>query len=184
MSIFLTADCHFNHPKSVTMQNRGVYDDMTDHDEGLMDLINTTVGRHDVLHIVGDFAFKQARRYRQQIRCKNVFLVRGNHDRYEDSMKAFGDAPWRRILKLETDKKRAVLDHFPQAYWHNCHRGWFHFYGHVHGQKEKIMTDAFPQRRSLDVGVDNAFHYFNEHRPFSEAEVLEILKDRTGHDNH
>src|SRR5690606_34232073 len=130
------------------------------------------------LIIIGDFAFSEAPRWRRYIRAKRCWFIRGNHDRYQDSVRAFGEAPWRRILKIR--KENVVLDHFPQTYWHNCHRGYYHAYGHVHGRKEDLLDAAFPERRSMDVGVDNAYRLLGEHRPFSAEEFFEFLKDRKG----
>jgi hypothetical protein len=52
----------------------------------------------------------------------------------------------------------------------------------MHRQREATLDVAFPGRRSMDVGVDNAKHLLGEYRPFSEDEVLEILLKRPGHD--
>lgn len=179
--IYLTADTHFNHKHSCTLPSRSVYATPDEHDAVLLENINSLVGRGDELVIIGDFAFSKAQRFRTLIRARRCWFIRGNHDRYEDSIKAFGEAPWRRVMRILGTN--VVLDHFPQAYWHNCHRGFYHAYGHTHARKEPILDAMIPERRSMDVGVDNAYRLLGEHRPFSAEEFFYLLKDRKGHDN-
>jgi len=50
--------------------------------------------------------------------------------------------------------------------------------------EETLLKDvsAFaPKRRSLDVGVDNAFRVFGEYRPLSFSEIAEYFETRPGH---
>jgi len=54
-------------------------------------------------------------------------------------------------------------------------------YGHCHFQREAYLDGIWPERRSMDVGVDSARHHLGEFRPFSEDEVVQILGQRKGH---
>lgn len=53
-------------------------------DSAIVDAINDRVSMTDTLYILGDFSFKMtaadARRLRSKIVCKDVHLLRGNHD--------------------------------------------------------------------------------------------------------
>ena len=50
----------------------------------IVDAVNERVSMTDTLYILGDFSFKitgaDARRLRGKIVCKDVHLLRGNHD--------------------------------------------------------------------------------------------------------
>jgi hypothetical protein len=46
---------------------------------------------------------------------------------------------------------------------------------------EDYLDSMWPERRSMDVGVDNAFRIFGEYRPFSEYDILNLLSTRKGH---
>src|SRR6188508_996794 len=54
------------------------------HDEALLEAINVRVAAEDTLWVVGDFCRggrAEAARHRDRIRCRDVRLVWGNHDR-------------------------------------------------------------------------------------------------------
>ncbi|MHC4703104.1 MAG: hypothetical protein ACYTFQ_21265 [Planctomycetota bacterium] len=156
-----------------------------DHDHHLIGAINCTVKPEDELHILGDFA-ELPGKYRAMIKCKHVFLTRGNHDPVMKSRNVFGDIPWMRIVKLrgEEGSLKCVLSHAPQLFWIGSHRGWGHLYGHVHGQREAWMDIHLGrERRSLDVGVDHVREEFGDYFPLDEHELYAMLTSRQGHDN-
>ena len=156
-----------------------------DHDHHLIGAINCTVREEDELYILGDFS-QEPGKYRAMIDCKHVYLIRGNHDPVQKSRTVFGDLPWMRTVRLrcDGDSLRAVLCHFPLAYWDGSHKGWAHLHGHVHGQREATLDRAFGTfRRSLDVGVDAIRSEFGDYFPLDEQELYCILSNREGHDN-
>lgn len=73
-----------------------------------------------------------------------------------------------------------VLSHYVQAVWNQSHRGAWMLYGHSHASAESWLDAAMPGRRSIDVGVDNAYRVLGEYRPFSFDELNEILSGRPG----
>lgn len=48
--------------------------------------------------------------------------------------------------------------------------------------REDYLDNIWPDRRSMDVGMDVAYDMFGEFRPFSELEVYSRLIARKGHD--
>lgn len=178
---FFTADTHFGHEAVVTKMGRDTFRSIEEHDEEILDNINRMVGRTDQLYIIGDFAWQSAPKYRQRIRCKHVVLIRGNHDRPTPSKHAFGGAI-HDMLTVKFQETRAVLCHYPMAYWDKSHYGSIHLYGHMHGQREDDLNILFPYRRAMDVGVDQIYREFGQYRPISEDEVLELLACQIGHD--
>lgn len=153
-------------------------------DSYLLDGINSIVGQNDTLYHLGDFCFgpkhdyyNVAKRYRDRIACRNVHLIWGNHD-------GFSIRPlFTSAMDMNTasvDKQSIVLCHYCLATWNKAHRGVWHFYGHSHTNLEEWANKAMPGRRSMDVGVDNAFKILGEYRPFSFNELKEIMDKKSG----
>jgi len=154
------------------------------HDDYLIDQINAVVKPGDTLWILGDVCFgpwsklrEHAAHFREQIECKTVYLIWGNHDRS-------AIAPV--FAKCYPEFNRSIegipmhLHHTAQAVWYDSHRGGWNLYGHSHGTAEEYLDKILPGRRSIDVGVDNAFKVLGEYRPFSLDELLGIMNKRPG----
>jgi calcineurin-like phosphoesterase family protein len=174
---FFTADTHFGHGTIADLRG---FADTEEHDARILAWINMMVSKRDELFILGDFAWKNPGKYRSQIQCQHVRLVKGNHDKPMANRNVFGETP--EILRTKIRDVRTVLSHYPQAHWDGSHRGAFHLYGHTHATKEAHLDAAFPGRRSIDVGIDNAMRLLFMPRPFSEVELYILLSARPGHD--
>lgn len=188
---YFTADTHFAHEGIITMMarvgaNGALYNSIEDHDREVIACINRTVSRDDELYILGDFAWKTPGKYRSQIHAK-CFMVMGNHDRPEKTRNVFGEVPMVRTVKIfnkaRTDSMKAVCCHYPMAYWDKSHHGEPHLYGHCHGQREAYLDALEPQRRAMDVGLDNVFRLYGEYRPLAEWEIFDYMARRSGHDD-
>jgi calcineurin-like phosphoesterase family protein len=164
-----------------------LFPSVEEHDAHLLGAINCTVGVNDELYILGDFSDKPGK-YRAQIKCKHVFLIRGNHDPVEKSRNVFGEIPFQRVIKLRDSRgvgrsMYCVLSHAPQAFWFGSHKGWAHLYGHVHGQREDYLDLALGvERRSMDVGVDSLRQKYGDYFPLDEEALCAIFTMRQGHD--
>lgn len=189
---FFTADTHFGHYGIVRMMGRvnplgALMASEEEHDNYIIENINAVVDRSDELYILGDFAFDNPQKYRQRIRCKHVKLVLGNHDRKEKSLNTFGETPeivrTRAYNRSRSDFIKLYLCHYPTMYWDGSHRGWGHLYGHCHGQREAYLDELEPQRRAMDIGLDNVHRLINCYRPLAEFEVYDLLAKRSGHDD-
>jgi calcineurin-like phosphoesterase family protein len=170
------------------------------HDDYLIDRINETVGENDTLWHLGDFCFGPRNRLeefawnlRKRIRCKNIFLCWGNHDRS-------GIAPiFTRTYQeftLNENGQRIRCAHEAKLVFYHSHRGAWHLYGHSHTsadvQIEEFLAkaaeegwehrfiDSLKDRRALDVGVDNAFRLLGEYRPFSFDDIRGYMEKKTG----
>ena len=153
-------------------------------DERLIESINGSVGRDDILWHLGDFCwgksrepFATARRYRAAINCRNVFLVVGNHDR-EEAWAAFDECHHYREIKV--GPKQIVLSHYAHSFWNRSHYGSWMLYGHAHSTAEGWLDAHMPGRLSMDVGVDNVARLTGEYRPISTEEISAIFANRTG----
>lgn len=173
---WFTADTHFG--SGLISKLRG-YPSVKAHDESLLAAINDSVLREDELIILGDFGEKPAH-YRMRIKCKTIRFIMGNHDKNQQSIQVFGQVF--RQWSTKVCGHKTYLSHYPHAYWDKSHNGSFHLYGHTHGYKEEILDGFFPERRSMDVGMDNAFRLTGLHRPFNEEEIYNYLIAREGHE--
>jgi calcineurin-like phosphoesterase family protein len=148
MTTFFTADSHFGHSGIIGMCGRP-YADIEAHDRGLVDAWNAVVGPDDVVHHLGDFAYRcPPQRVRQLFDQLNGTkrLILGNHDHKGPTLQL----PWASIDQLtETtvDGQVIVMCHYGLRTWRNMRRGALMLYGHSHGNLPG-------NRQSCDVGVD------------------------------
>lgn len=184
MRRWFTADPHFHHEAVMRMTLRP-FATIHEHDEHLLDHINTHVQYGDELWIVGDVAWYDPTNILKRIRCPNKHLVWGNHDR-ANFAKHFTSCQDTAIVKLVPGGQRnteVFLSHYAHAYWPQSYTGRMHLYGHTHAEREDTLDEIWPTRRAGDCGVDNAKRLLGEYRPFSDQEVLDIWGTRPGHDH-
>lgn len=186
MGWYAISDLHYSHPKILEITPRGrTFSSIDEHDEVIIENINRRVNRGDTLKILGDVSFyKHPRTVRQKLICKNIEVCVGNHDRRRQLEEAFGKGRVYdiRVTKFSS-KEKVILCHYPILYYPSSHYNAYHLYGHLHSVRENYIDRLFPERRSMDVGVDNYFRLFGEYKPFSEDEILDLLSHRKGHDN-
>lgn len=149
-------------------------------DDALIEGINKTVGENDTLWHLGDFCFaskneyyQKARELRERINCKHVNIIWGNHDNrvIADLFENNFD-----LHSIRIGKQLVVLCHYAMAIWDRSHHGSWHLYGHSHSCAENRLDQLFPGRRSMDVGVDNAYKILGEYRPFAFDEIQTCLQ--------
>ena len=181
--IYFTSDTHFG-CEMLVENSRTEFGNLEEHDNHLIDRINSKVGRDDRLYILGDWCREKPGRYRPRLRCKNLFFILGNHDKEAKIRPCFGGNVWyAKAVKLACGNK-VVCSHHPQAFWDGSHKGWYHAYGHLHYNRkyEAMMDLGLPGRRSMDVGVDAARILLGDYEPFSEEEFMAFLGGQKGHD--
>lgn len=139
------------------------------HDNTIINNINKQVHVDDRLWLLGDFSFhqyEQARRYREAIKCKNVHLIWGNHDK--TSIAPLFSSRTDLVCPSFSGGQLIALCHYPMRSWNKSHKGSWHLYGHVHGN-----LPPEPHMLSLDVGVDT-----HDFRPWSYQEVYDYMQPR------
>jgi len=171
MTIYFTSDFHFGHENIIRLVGRP-FSNLEEMHGSLIRSVNARVGENDELYVLGDFSFKlkqaQAWAIRDEIKCKNVHLVCGNHDCGwvgTDAFKSVSD-----YRELKTDKGKIVLCHYPFASWNGMRRGAIHLHGHIHSNGTYNLNNLAERKRILDVGVDA-----NEYRPVSLEEVFGMM---------
>lgn len=190
MNIWFTADTHFGNPSIAKLcpQRYNTQGEYTD--EMMIASWNATVGKNDIIFVLGDFCF--AKDPTQYIKKLNGYikLIPGNHDEFikpryykkwskqqiyhelhkGDNLK-FEILP--QYYELKYKKNKFILCHYPIAHWNGADKGSIHLYGHVHGVF-KLSGKA------LDVGVDTMWNNHSVLTPYGIDEIMKMLEDEEG----
>lgn len=194
--LYFTSDLHLGHDRALEFSGRH-FDTIDQMNATLIHNLNACVDKNDELWILGDFAYKvdrqQVRIFRDQIECRKVHLVMGNHDLDYAQDHIFQSV--QSYKELKTPYGKVVLFHYPILEWSAAHYGSIHLHGHIHStgkyneeNLQKFQKDRFPEGhgakhpeqhlRIYDVGVDA-----NEYRPIGLddiAEKMNIKPDSSG----
>jgi calcineurin-like phosphoesterase family protein len=189
--VYFTSDTHYNHKNicrgvSEWDGSRGTRDFETLYKMNavLVDSINQIVREDDILIHLGDWSFggiESIADFRNQLVCKNIHLVLGNHDHHiannkddvQDLFSSVHQYCYLTIVEqaiskgLPAQKHRFILSHFPIASWQDMGQGVMHLHGHVHLPKGQRVGPG----KMMDVGVDG-----NDLNPIPLNEVLAIMK--------
>ena len=174
--IFFTSDLHLGHRAVIEMNHRP-FSDIDEMNKTLIDNINCKVKQDDTLYILGDLSFRiplsQANEFIQQIRCKNKYLLIGNHDKNYDESLFKGMYDFKKVTLISKNGLNydISLMHYPMMEWPRSRHGSLHFHGHIHSSENaynREMKESGILR--YDVGVD-ANHY----KPVSLDEILEYM---------
>ena len=170
-----------------SLSNLRVSDESVDRmNHALVANINARVRPNDTLWCLGDWAFgrgedyyRNARWFRDQIQCRTVHLVWGNHDdrKIRDLFSSTHDQ-----TQIRDSGVRLTLNHYPMLTWNGQHHTSIaepniHLYGHVHAVYQNA-PELNPVRDShawpaLDVGFDG-----HDYQVWSIEEILESMRPR------
>ena len=189
--LWFTSDTHYNHANicsattkwtdPVTCREFKSLEHMNAH---LIGNINEVVGQDDILFHLGDWSFggfEQIEIFRNQIVCKNVHIITGNHDHHIENDREGCQSLFSSVNKYLNlvvkwnvgtplmDEARFALMHFPIASWDNMARGAIHLHGHVHFEPRLRIGAG----KMMDVGVDGNGLY-----PIQMSEVLRLMKNQ------
>ena len=199
-NIYFTSDTHYGHSNIVRgttnwkeelneigshrMSSLRNFDTLEEHNQAIVDGINKTVGEDDILYHLGDWSFGgfiNIWNFREQINCKNIHLILGNHDEHIVKNKSVDGKPnaqdlfssVQSVLTVRSMGYSIFLSHYAHRVWDKSHKGYIHLYGHSHDSLEYIEYG-----KSMDVGVESAIRLFGEYRPFSIKEIINIMDKR------
>ena len=79
-NIFFISDLHFGHKNLIHWRMPGVFKDIEEHDEWLIEQINSVVTQRDVLWILGDIAWNSQALKKVSKLQGSKHLILGNHD--------------------------------------------------------------------------------------------------------
>jgi calcineurin-like phosphoesterase family protein len=144
--------------------------------------INSTVLSEDWLVFLGDWSFggeENIKKFREQINCQNIIFILGNHDshivnkeKYRNLFSSVHSYLELSVSSGELGKITYNLLHFPMSIWNKGHHNRIHLHGHCHSSYQGLG-------KILDVGIDNAIKVLGSYRPFSQHEVIDLLKDKS-----
>ncbi len=175
---YFSSDFHFGHFNIMKYCNRP-FSSVQEMDETIINNLNEIILPNDTLFCLGDFSMKNpngVQSYRDRINCKNIVLIRGNHDPKSNNRphpalyKAFNGV-WD-MLQIKRDyngqPQDIVMCHYAMRTWNKSHYGSISLYGHSHGT---LFDD--PNLLSMDVGVD--CHNF---KPITLDQIMEHIKKK------
>jgi len=192
--IWFTADLHFGHAGVRVHQDARFQEtrDLADMDAMLIGAVNYWVQPNDTLYHLGDFCWQASRagHYRARLKVRELHFIRGNHD--ASSLRRHGsslnDLLYRRFTVAtahgNTDRIRIRMSHEPMLSWRGMQKGSIHLYGHSHGKFEEKLDSLWPNRRAMDVGIDNIHRLIGRWRPISIDEVYARLMHRPLEERH
>ena len=176
--IFFTSDSHYAHKNIV----RGVsnwssksgcrdFDSLEEHNNAIVDGINSTVGERDILYHLGDWSFggvDKVSEFSNQIKCREIHLIYGNHDGNIRRDRKLRDDHFTSVKDFDTlfiGKQQIVMCHYALQVWENNHRGAIMLHGHSHNS-----LDHSGDGRILDVCVEG-----HNYKPWHLDEILEYM---------
>jgi len=199
-NVYFTSDTHYGHKNIVRGtsewevneggQRTRDFDTMEEHNETLVKGINALVKEDDELWHLGDWSFgghANIKVFRDQLNCKNINLVFGNHDQNIEPYgsvyrKCFSSVQYVKQLSFKIDsmksgkygKTNIFLSHYSHQVWDKHHHGALHLFGHSHGTLKGMG-------KSMDVGVDT-----NNYYPYHLDEIIDIMRGKEIHnlDHH
>lgn len=178
--VYFTSDLHLCHNKEFLYGPRG-FTNPDDMNEMIIKNINETVGQEDILYILGDLMLSNTDKgieYMNKIICKDIRLIRGNHDtndrieRYKNEIPNITSIEFSTLFKYS--KIMFYLSHYPSVTRQPDDlpnkQGIINLYGHTH-QENMFYNDNFYM---YHVGMDS-----NNLRPISIDKIMiDINKEK------
>lgn len=193
--IYLTSDTHYNHSHlclgvSGWDDKSGCrnFQNLEEMNSTITENINSIVKENDILWHLGDFAMGQKKfwpDFRNSIKCKNIYLLAGNHCPDYNKLgyhwffkEIFGKKGEYTILHRKIAGKEFCMSHFPVLSWDNKNKDSIMVHGHCHNSMSKWICNHMNNSKIMDVGIDA----HPEFRPYHVDEVLQIMAQKTGDD--
>lgn len=178
MNIWFTADTHFGWKRIGC--NLRKFESIEEHDRIILDNMHSKIKKNDIVYILGDFSEKPEK-YRNKLPKADYRFIIGNHDNSNIVKDYFGKMVYeQKTITIRSDI--IFLSHYPTIFWNGSHHGSYSLYGHVHSAREEWIDQLIPERKSMDVGVDNYKRLYGEFGIFNWEEIKDQLKNRKGHD--
>lgn len=148
MTVWFTADTHFNHAGALSLYRRP-FASVADMNAALEARWNAVVDQGDEVWHLGDFALRMGSEDAAALLDRlhgRKHLVTGNNDP-PALVGLHGWASRQAYAELEQDGVRLVLCHYAFRTWNGMAKGALNLHGHSHGRLK-------PLPRQFDVGVD------------------------------
>ena len=144
--------------------------------ETIVSNINSVVAEDDWLIHLGDWSFggiENIDAFRDQIACKNIVLILGNHDHHIEADKFRIRTAFTHVAhyeELSVNEHKFILCHYPIISWNGMRKNTHMLHGHQHLKGDAILG----QGKRMDIGIDGS----KEFRPYHVEEIVDLLKDR------
>ena len=139
---FYISDWHYGHDNIIAFDNRP-FKNVDEMNKVLVENWNSVVSSGDIVYVLGDMFWCNLNISLPILNGLNgqKFLIKGNHDRCNDSrfLKKFVKVT--EYLEVDDDGRKIVLCHYPIPCFKNHFYGWYHLYGHVHSSFEWNMME-------------------------------------------
>jgi calcineurin-like phosphoesterase family protein len=177
MKTFVTSDQHWGHSNIIMLSAWRSFKDVDHMNEHMVEAWNKRVGPEDTVYHLGDIFWHKDVALKILPRLNgNIKLILGNHDWWWDELGVFEKIQVEKKIEIipprtrvNINKTKIWLDHYPLRCWEGSFNGAMHLYGHVHNT---IDSERLP--RSMDISVDAAGY-----EPWTLEEVWETLsKDK------
>lgn len=165
-NVWFIADTHFAHHKILKhcggrKEMLGI-EEVWQHDDALVELWNSLIGKKDAVYIVGDFSFGN-KIYTEKLLQRlhgEKHLILGNHDKsaqklpnYFCSISQIKEVIFKASVYPFLREDFAVqLCHYPMLTWNRKTYGTCMVHGHCHGRIDDINAESTDLR--IDVGLD------------------------------
>lgn len=170
MRRFVVADLHFKHSKIITYNNRP-FKNVKEMDEELIKLWNSTVGKKDIVYILGDFTLVgQLDIIAEYLNALNgtKVLVKGNHDVRKP--KEYLECGFYEVSsKPMMVEPGVILMHEPFKNLSFIEPNYIYFFGHVHNNR--VEMDRYPN--CMCVSVERI-----DYRPINLDSCITIMRTR------
>lgn len=139
---FYIADWHYSHANCIAFDNRP-FKNVDEMNAALIERWNKVVSAEDIVYVLGDMFWCKTSEAISVLDKLNgqKFLIKGNHDRCNDSTFAKKFVKIADYLEIDDDNRKVVLCHYPIPCFKNHFYGWYHLYGHVHTSFEYNMME-------------------------------------------
>lgn len=183
------------------------FETVEEHNQKLVDNINNTVGKDDILFCLGDWSFgnykdgenvSNIQKFREQLQVKEIHLVYGNHDTEIRSSKELQSlftsvqdylelqiSEFSTIQGIKAFKQHICMSHYAMRVWNKSFHGSWMLYGHSHGSLDEFTPiTANPQWIGDQYYIksyrtmDVGFDCHKGFKPYSYAEIKEIMSQR------
>jgi len=155
MNIWFWSDTHLGHWNIVKYCSRP-FSTLKEMDSTIIKNFNERVDENDLVFFLGDFCMKTSSEasdapknafeyYRNQLKCKNIIFLKGNHDGHNNVKSPIES------LVIQHGGKRIYLTHDPQYAKHDFY---FNFTGHTHGKYGKFRKIGH-KGYIVDLSVEN-----------------------------
>lgn len=175
-NVFFTSDIHFFHknifkhcPDRINICGAKDENDIETWDKWIIEKWNSTIGKKDIVYILGDFAFGSSESVKKLLGKLNgkKFLILGNHDKSSEKLENYFVQITQQ--KLVTFKKAnydfleedfmVFMCHYAMITWPSKHYGVVQCMGHSHGRLDDYNEASTDLR--VDVGIDGNLAKFD-----------------------